>query len=69
MRNRVEKLVLWDVTLDIEELTQYDGQGRCRWLDVRGHTRDRDGARLRGWAADKGWRVAGDDGTWLKMMR
>ena len=69
MRDRVESVMLENVTLDIEELTQYDGQGRCNELVVWGHTRIRYRDRLRGWAADKGWRVAGDDGTWLKMMR
>ena len=50
MRNRVEKLVLWDVTLDIEELTQ----GRCCWLKVLRDTRTRYRNLLREWAADKG---------------
>ena len=34
MRDRVQTVVLYAVTLDIEELTQYDGQGRCRELWV-----------------------------------
>ena len=54
MRNRVEKLVLWDVTLDIEELTQYDGQGRCCLLKVLRDTRTRYRDLLREWAEDKG---------------
>ena len=62
MRDRVQTVVLYAVTLDIEELTQYDGQGRCRELEVRGHTLRQYGDRLWEWAADKtkqdkGWRV------------
>ena len=53
-----------DVTLDIEELTQYDGQGRCSEFDVWDDTRTRYEGRLEGWAADKGrsWR-------WLYVER
>ena len=58
MKDRVETLKLGsDVTfLDIEEMTLYDGQGRCSALEVWGNTRDRYGLRLRRWAEDKGWR-------------
>ena len=36
MRDRVKKLVLeYGVILEIEKLTKYDGQGRCReWWGV-----------------------------------
>ena len=68
MRDRVEDVWLYeDVTLDIEELTQYDGQGRCRWLVVVGDTRARD--RLRRWAADKGWTLTRDNVWGLVMQR
>ena len=70
MRDRVQTVVLYAVTLDIEELTQYDGQGRCRGLQVWSETRERYGDRLREWTADKGWRVTLDDGvSWLLMER
>ena len=40
MRDRVEEVELWGgVTLDIEELTKYDGRGRCRKLRVYGFER------------------------------
>ena len=45
------------VTLDIEVLTRYDGQGRCSVLEVCSDTRERHRSRLRRWAADKGWTV------------
>ena len=63
----VKYVWLWEVTLDIEELTQYDGQGRCRWLVVVGDTRARD--RLRRWAADKGWTLTRDNVWGLVMQR
>ena len=69
MRDWVEKVVLGDVTLDIEELTKYDGQGRCSWLRVRGDTRTRHGDRLKRWAADKGWTLTRDNVLGLEMER
>ena len=36
MRDGVEIMFLGYVTLNIEELTQYDGLGRCSWLLVYG---------------------------------
>ena len=69
MRDRVQTVGLVDgVTLDIEELTQYDGQGRCRELRVWRDTRERYGARLRRLTADKGWTVTGDNGVWGLVM-
>ena len=69
MRDRVQEVELRSrATLDIEELTQYDGQGRCSKLGVwRG--RERYGARLREWTADKGWTVTDDDEYELVMER
>ena len=67
MRDRVESVSLYDVTmdiLDIEELTKYDGQGRCSGLQVWNDTRTRDRDSLRGWAADKGWTVTRDNELW-----
>ena len=64
MRDRVESVSLYDVTLDnldIEELTKYDGQGRCNELGVFKDTRRRYRDRLRGWAADKGWTLTEDN--------
>ena len=70
MRDRVERVRLeYAVTLDIEELTQYDGQGRCWELRVWRDTRERYWDRLRRWAADKGWRVRRDDEWELAMER
>ena len=69
MRDRVQRVRLWGVViLDIDELTQYDGQGLCSELEVWGDTRTRYGKRLRRWAADKGWRVTWDDDDEVLVM-
>ena len=68
MRNRVQSVTLWYVTLDIEELTRYDGRGRCSVLAVWRDTRERHGARLRVWMADKGWRDTQRDNNVLLVM-
>ena len=63
MRVRVQRVELVeDVTLNIEEFTQYDGQRCCRRLVFEGDTRRRYGERLRGWAAVRGWTVTVDKG-------
>ena len=75
MRDRVERVWLYeDVTLDIEELCQYnDGRGSCMELWVERDTRYRGGyrIRLRRWwtAAGVGWTVTGDSGTWVRMEK
>merc|ERR1711976_73394 len=69
MRERVQTVQLSDVTLDLELLADYDGQGHCTKLDVGWDTRDRYGARLRDWAGDRGWRVTQDELGRLVMQR
>ena len=69
MRDRVKCVMLYNVTLYIEELTLYDGQGHCRELCVGRDTRDRYGDRLRLWAENKGWTVTWDSDLWLVMER
>merc|ERR1712110_746168 len=67
MREKVEEVALWEnITLDIEQLTKYDG-GRCRVLRVRGVTRTRHRDRLRRWTADMGWTVTRDSEWGLDM--
>ena len=69
MRDRVQWVGLWNVTLDMEELTQYDGQGLCSVLHVWGDTRDRYRNWLRRWAADMLWTVTADSHGCLQMMK
>ena len=62
MRDRVGLVILdEDVTLDIEQLTQYNGQGCCIGLGLCCDTRTRHGERLRRWVASKRWTVTRDD--------
>ena len=56
----MERVELYEVFLDIEELTQYDGSGRCRELRI-GEAEHGDEERLTEWAEDKGWTVIGDE--------
>ena len=58
--SRVQTVILYNVTLDPELLSAYDGQGRCNYLAVKGDTEDKYGARLRRWAGDRGWGVRED---------
>ena len=58
MKDRVKIVRLNNVTLDIEELTNDDCQGRCRKLVVRGDTRTRYRDKLREWAAQAGWTLS-----------
>ena len=70
MRDRVQTVYLHDITLDIEELTQYDGQGCCSELQVWDDTKRRYGGGLGRWAEDIGWTVSQDiDGRCLEMTR
>ena len=61
MRDRVQRVRLgYNVTLDIEELTKYDGQGRCSHIQVHGDTRNMYKKRLKRWTAFKRWKVTED---------
>ena len=64
----VKYVWLWEVTLDIEELTQYDGQGRCTALRVWRDKRYRHQRRLKGWAEDAGWTVTVDSDALLTCI-
>ena len=70
MRARVQSVVLWNnVTLDLELLAAYDGEGRCTRLELRGDTRAKYETRLRRWAGDKGWAVTEDDSPALSSLK
>ena len=55
MTDQLQTVGLGNVILDIEELTQYDGMGRCKKLRVCDYTGYEN--RLRYWAFLKGWTV------------
>ena len=70
MRARVQSVVLWNnVTLDLELLAAYDGEGRCTRLELRGDTRAKYETRLRRWAGDKVWAVTEDDSPALSSLK
>ena len=67
MESGVEEVELrYKVTLDIEALTEYSGEGECREVELRGDdtaTRYRD--QLRTWARSKDWKVSQDYDGWM----
>ena len=51
-----------EVTLDIRDLMEYSGQGKCRGLEVyREDTAARYKEQLRTWATSRNWEVTQDD--------
>ena len=75
MRDRVETVTLDNVTLDIDELITYDGQGHCRVLKVGGRLggimKKTYGGRLQNWAENVGWTVDWADALsgWMLCMK
>ena len=58
-----------DVTLDIQTLCQYNGQGTCWQLVVWGDTRRRYQEKLRQWIEEVSWAVTRDGVRRLTMQR
>ena len=72
MKARLRNVYLDDVTLDPELLSAYDGQGRCNRLGLswsKYGAKDKYAARLKRWAADRGWVVTQDNIVSLEMVR
>jgi len=69
MRVHLEELWLENVTLNIEELCQYEGLGKCRELTVCGDTRRKHESYLRRWAAQKRWILTLDYDEMLMMEK
>ena len=61
----VREVWLDDVSLDMETLAQYDGQGECRELRFRADTLERYRAQVDVWAANMGWAVSGNHYCYL----
>ena len=57
------------ITLDIEALTMYSGQGRCREIVCAGDVAAIGSEKLRTWAKRKGWEFTKSNETWVKMKR
>ena len=66
MESRVEIVLLnAGVTLDIRDLMEYSGQGKCREVECFRDTADRYKEQLRTWATSRNWEVTcGDDDDW-----
>ena len=75
MRDRVERVTLGNVTLDVDELITYDGQGHCRVLNVGGRLggimKKTCGGRLQNWAENVGCTVDWADALsgWMLCMK
>ena len=70
MTDQLQTVGLGNVILDIEELTRYDGTGRCKKLRVGDYTGygTRYENRLRYWAFLKGWTVTVEgERAWLVL--
>ena len=61
METRVARVELIEgVTLDIRDLMEYSGQGKCREVRCYGDTADRYREQLRTWATSNNWTVTID---------
>ena len=54
-------ILLEEVTLDIEALTEYSGQGVCREVELYNDTADRYREEMRTWAMSINWSVSTDN--------
>ena len=71
MKDRVQRVALDYVqNVEPELLSDYDGQGRCSWLQLKGDAAVRFNTRLRNrWVNYKGWTLTMDYTNMLEMER
>ena len=70
MESRVEMVTLSsEVTLDIEALTEYSGQGVCKYVNFWGDTADRYREEMRTWARSRNWRIAYDEVSFVMFRQ
>ena len=72
MESSVEEVVLgWDLTLDMEALAEYSGQGVCRQVLLSSDSVSRYQEELKTWARSRNWRVAqdGDGGGVFEIIK
>ena len=69
MKSCVEKVTLYEVTLDIGALAEYDGQGECRDLDYYDDTANRYSEQLINLAASMNWEVTDSTIQWQWRIR
>ena len=66
MESRVEQVGLdFKVTLDIRDLMEYNGQGKCREVWCDSDTADRYKEQLRAWATSRNWEVTREIDDWF----
>ena len=64
MESRVEEVTLCEeVTLEVEALADYSGQGRCRDLRLFEDTAEKYRQELKTWARSRNWWVSWEDGS------
>ena len=69
MESGVTEVRLYDeVTLDIETLTEYSGQGVCREVVIMGDTAGRYREKMRTWANSRNWRLEYDKEKFLFLI-
>ena len=62
MESRVEEVELvYKATLEIRDLMEYSGQGKCRKVKCYGDTKGKYREQLRTWAESRNWEVTEDD--------
>ena len=69
MESRVKMVWLDTVTLDIETLTEYSGQGVCREVWLMDDTAATYREEMRTWARSRKWRLMQDDKINLRLSR
>ena len=63
----VNRVLLVDVTLEIEELCKYSGKGKCSEITVGGTSKSAHSSRLKIWMQRANWIVAKEDSSVLTL--
>ena len=64
---RVSRVLLVDVTLEIDELCKYSGKGKCSEITVGGTSKSAHSSRLKIWMQRANWIVAKEDSSVLTL--
>ena len=64
---RVGRVTLVDVTLEIEELCKYSGKGQCSEITLGGFTKISHSSRLKNWRKRVNWIVSKEDSSVLTL--
>ena len=69
MESSVEQVGLSQVTLDIRDLMDYNGQGKCWFVGCYSDTKDRYREQLRTWTTSRNWEVTFDHDMIFNIQR